>query len=78
MFDLGPFRELDPGDRAIGEEGWIAWVLLNTIIKERELLASRLFFHVYDIFHFSLRVCRDLSWGMGCICPHANWKASYA
>jgi hypothetical protein len=63
MFDLGPFLELDAGDGAIGEEGWVAWVLLNTM-REGELLASRPFFRVSDIFPFSLRVRRNVSWGV--------------
>lgn len=44
MFDLGPFLELDAGDGPIGEEGWIAWVLLNTVYRrEREVLAACIF-----------------------------------
>lgn len=32
VFDLGPFRELDAGDRAVCEEGRVVWVLLDSVL----------------------------------------------
>jgi len=30
MLDFSPFREFDSGDGAIGEEGRVVWVLLDS------------------------------------------------